>query len=97
MAGTALPLGYEFAWNDQAIAANEFAGVLQEAAGGVARALDTRAQGVPLVVYNPLSCPRQDVVEATVTFPGAAPKAVRVVGPDGRIAPSQVSRRAGSR
>ncbi len=96
MAGTALPVAYEFAWNDQIIALNEFAGVLQESAGGVARALDTRAQGVPVMVYNPLSIARQDVAEASVTFPGTAPSAVRVIGPDGQAVPSQISRREGN-
>jgi len=96
MAGTALPLSYEFAWNDQIIALNEFAGVLQESAGGVARALDTRTQGIPIMVYNPLSLARQDVAETTVTFPGVAPAAVRVFGPNGQAVPAQVSRRAGN-
>ena len=96
MAGTALPKSYEFAWNDQIIASNEFAGVLSEAAGGVIRGLDTQAAGVPLVVYNPLSVARQDVVEASVAFPGAAPANVRVYGPDGREVPSQVSGRSGN-
>ena len=96
MAGTALPVAYEFAWNDQIIALNEFAGVLQESAGGVARALDTRAQGVPVMVYNPLSVARQDVAEANVTFPSTAPAAVRVFGPNGQAVPSQISRRDGN-
>lgn len=96
MAGTALPQAYEFAWNDQIIALNEFSGVMQEAVGGIARSLDTRAQGVPVMVYNALSCTREDVVTATVAFPGTAPKAVRVVGPDGKVAPSQISRRNGN-
>ena len=96
MAGTALPAAYEFAWNDQLIAMNEFAGVLQESAGGVARSLDTRTLGVPLMVYNPLSCVRQDMVEAAVTFPKAAPAGVRVFGPNGKEVPAQVSSRSGN-
>ena len=55
LAGTALPRAYAYSWNDQIVAMNEFAGVLQEANGGVCRALDTRAKGVSVVVYNPLS------------------------------------------
>ena len=31
-AGTATPKSYEFAWNDDVIAMNQFAGVLNEAA-----------------------------------------------------------------
>jgi alpha-mannosidase len=96
MAGTALPKSYEFAWNDQVLALNEFAGVLNQAAGGVVRGLDTRAKGVSLVVYNPLSIARQDVVEASVLFPGGVPKGVRVVGPDGKEVPSQLGPQDGN-
>lgn len=96
MAGTALPQSYQFAWNDQVIALNEFAGVLNQAAGGVLRALDTRAKGISMVVYNPLSLARQDVVEASVSFPGDAPKGVRVYGPDGKEVPAQIESQDGA-
>lgn len=90
-AGTATPKSYEFAWNDDVIAMNQFAGVLTSATEGVAAGLDTQAKGVPIVVFNPLSIAREDVVEADVHFAEASPKSVRVVGPDGRQVPSQVS------
>ena len=89
MAGTALPLAYTYTWNDEILAMNEFAGVLQSAVGGVARTLDTQTRGVPLVVYNPLSTAREDVVEAKVALAGRT-EAVRVVGPDGREVPAQI-------
>jgi alpha-mannosidase len=92
MAGTCLPEGYEYAWNDQILALNRFSDVVTQGVGGVARALDTRAKGVPLVVYNPLSFTREDVVEAMVTFPGGVvPKGVRVIGPDGKAVPAQIA------
>src|SRR6266404_4916222 len=62
--GTCLPKAYEYSWNDEIIALNTFAAVLQDAVGAVSRALDTRTEGVPLVVFNPLSIEREDVVEA---------------------------------
>ena len=86
MAGTALPIAYTYTWNDEVIAMNEFAGVLQTSVGGVARSLDTRAVGVPIVVYNPLSINREDPVEATVRVAG---KSIKVIGPDGVEVPSQ--------
>jgi len=95
--GTSIPRAYEFAWNDGLVAANQFANILADASGAVARALDTRAQGIPLVVFNPLAIEREDVAEASVTFPGAAPKAVRVFGRDGREVPSQVTAAEGSK
>jgi alpha-mannosidase len=88
--GTTTPRAYQFAWNDSIIALNQFAGVLKSATQSVSSALDTQTSGIPVVVYNSLSIPRQDVVEATISFPSGMPHAVRVVGPDKREVPSQV-------
>ncbi|MFZ0957883.1 MAG: glycoside hydrolase family 38 C-terminal domain-containing protein, partial [Candidatus Sulfotelmatobacter sp.] len=90
-AGTATPKAYEFAWNDDVIAMNQFAGVLHNATEGVTAALNTETKGVPLVVFNPLNIAREDVVEASVNFPGGMPKAVRVIASDGKEVPSQIS------
>jgi alpha-mannosidase len=51
-AGTATPKSYEFAWNDDVIALNQFAGVLTNASQGVAAGLNTEAKGVPVVVFK---------------------------------------------
>jgi alpha-mannosidase len=88
-AGTATPRAYQYAWNDDVIAANQFAAVLTSASAAVASGLDTRTQGMPVVVYNPLNIARQDLVEAAVVFRGLASKAVRVYGPDGQETPAQ--------
>jgi alpha-mannosidase len=70
---------------------NQFAGVLTSATSAIASGLDTRAQGTPVVVYNPLNTSREDLVEVNISFPGGPPKAVRVIGPDGREVPAQLS------
>ncbi len=88
-AGTATPRAYEFAWNDDVLGMNQFAAVLTDASQAVVAALNTQTQGTPVVVYNALNVPRQDVVEATVPFP-RAPRAVTVVGPDGTAEPAQL-------
>jgi alpha-mannosidase len=90
LTGTSIPQAYCFSWNDEAVAANQFAEVLTDSVGAVARALDTRAEGVPLVVFNPLSLDRKDVVEATVRFADQAPSAVRVFSGKGKEVPSQI-------
>ena len=90
-AGTATPKSYEFAWNDDVIAMNQFAGVLTNATEGVAAALNTETKGVPVVVFNPLNIAREDVVEASVGFPSGMPKSVRVTGPGGKEVPAQIS------
>lgn len=89
--GTATPKAFEFAWNDDVVAMNQFAGVLTSATSAVASALDTQVKGSAIVVYNPLNVDREDVVEASVTFPGGQPKGVMVIGPDGRQVSSQLS------
>ena len=90
-AGTATPKAYEFAWNDDVIAMNQFAGVLTSAAEGVAAVLDTQANGIPLVVFNPLNIAREDLVEAHLDFPDGLPKSVHVTAPGGKEIPAQVS------
>ena len=90
-AGTATPKSYEFAWNDEVIAMNQFSGVLTNATEGVAAGLNTEVNGVPLVVFNQLNVARHDVVTASVAFPGGMPKAVHVTGPDGKDEPAQIS------
>jgi alpha-mannosidase len=90
-AGTATPRAYEFAWNDDVIAMNQFADVLKSATSAVSQALDTQTKGTPVVVFNQLNIPRQDLVEVTVDFGGKMPKAVRVTGPDGSPVAAQVS------
>jgi len=88
-AGTATPRSYEFAWNDDVIAMNQFAGILTDATQNVASALDTRTNGTSVVIFNPLNIEREDVVEANVALP-AGTKGVRVTGPDGKQVPAQV-------
>jgi len=90
-AGTATPKSYEFAWNDDVIAMNQFAGVLSNATEGVAAALNTETKGRPIVVFNPLNIAREDVVEASLEFAGGMPKAVHVTGPGGKEFPAQIS------
>jgi alpha-mannosidase len=89
--GTSIPKAYEYAWNDQVLASNQFASVLTDAAAAVASALNTRAKGTPLVVFNALNIEREDAVEATITFPAGRPRAVRVTGPDGKDVPAQLT------
>ena len=90
LTGTSIPEAYPFSWDDEHIALNQFTEVLTDATGAITRSLDTRAKGVPLVVYNPLAIEREDLARATVEFPGRAPQAIRVYNPAGQEVPSQI-------
>ena len=92
--GTATPKAFEFSWNDDVIAMNQFAEVLTSATESIASGMNTKAKGTfgaAVVVYNPLNIAREDVVDATVVFPFATPKYVRVYGPDGAEVRAQVN------
>jgi alpha-mannosidase len=90
-AGTATPATYEFAWNDDVIVANQFAGVLTSATETIASGMDTRGAGTPLVISNALNVDREDLVEAKIAFAGATPKSVQVKGPGGELSPAQIA------
>ena len=97
--GTCIPKAYEYAWNDEVLCMNTFAEILTGAVGAVASGLDTRAPGgttsvssVPLVVYNPLSIAREDVVEATVNLSSSS---IQVLDGDGNAVPTQLLSRDG--
>ena len=96
LTGTSIPEAYAFSWNDQAIAQNRFSTILSDSIGTVSRGLDTRTEGEPVVLFNPLSMAREDVVEVEVRFEDKAPAHVRVFGPEGKEVPAQVLERDGN-
>jgi alpha-mannosidase len=51
--------------------------------------VNTQGEGVPVVVFNPLSWPRTEVIEIEAQLPGPA-KQIEVVDPKGHIAESQL-------
>ncbi len=67
LTGTSIWEAYNYSWNDEIIAMNQFAGVLEDATAGVIRSLETKGTGIPVVVYNPLSFERNECVKATLT------------------------------
>jgi alpha-mannosidase len=87
--GTSHPWAYCFSWNDEVIAMNCFAEVLKNSVGAASRALDTQVEGVPMVVFNPLSIEREDVVEAGLdAMTNAA--GLQIFDPAGAPLPTQI-------
>ncbi len=87
LTGTSIPEAYEYSWNDELLCQNRFASMLTDAVTNIAPMLDTRTKGMPLIVYNPISVSRQDLM--TIDIP-AGVKTARVVGPDGKEIPARV-------
>jgi alpha-mannosidase len=88
--GTSIPKAHDQGWNDGIIALNQFAGVYEDAVGTLAQMLDTDVPGVPVVVFNPLSIARQDVVEAFLPAELADADHVSVFNAKGKEVPSQI-------
>jgi alpha-mannosidase len=88
--GTSIPRAYTYSWNDEVVAMNGFAEVLNDSTGAVVRALDTRTRGFPLIVYNPLAIEREDVVEAEVRIHDADAPSICVFSPQDKQVPTQV-------
>lgn len=88
--GTSIPKAYEHSWNDGIIALNQFAGVYQDAIGTLAQSLNTKVPGVPVVVFNPLSIPRKDMVEAFIPEELSAAKSIAVFNAKGKEVASQI-------
>jgi len=91
LTGTSIPAAYRFSWNDELLASNQFTSVLTQSIGAIAAGLDTRTEGLPLVVFNPLSVERQDVVEARLPWSGAPPAALSVRAADGEEHVAQIT------
>lgn len=66
LTGTSCEKAYTFSYNDEVIVQNKFATVLNNSVGASARSLNTQTIGTPIVVYNPLSISREDVVEVNM-------------------------------
>lgn len=96
LTGTSIPEVYEISWNDEFVSLNQFGGVLEAAVENAARGLDTTCEGQAVVVYNPLSFGREDVVEAEVTLSAQA-NGVQVFDPEGQEVPCQVLSRKGEK
>jgi alpha-mannosidase len=88
--GTSTLKANDISYNEYYIANRQFALLQQGAVGAVAQQLDTEVEGTPIVVYNPLSHLRTDIVEGEMAC-AIAPEGMRVFGPDGREVLSQIT------
>lgn len=96
--GTVRPEAFDYEWNDELLAANQFCNILTDASGAIIRGLNTQVKGVPIVVYNPLPFEREDIVKATVTFKDdKVPAEVRVFDNQDKEVPSQIKKIDGNK
>ncbi len=90
LTGTSIPKAYIYSQNEYSLANKTFGDAFINSAGAFVASLDTRVDGTPIVLYNPLSFERTDVAEAQIDC-AARPEGVRVFGPDGKEVLAQVA------
>lgn len=86
--GTCTPDAYTFSYNDEVVALNIFTSILGHAAETMSENLDTRCEGIPLVIYNPLAFEREDLVEAVI--PAGKDEKICLYDPEGERIPLQL-------
>ena len=95
MPGTSNSTVYQRTWNDLMVDIMQFAAEYENGAAGGASLLDTRAEGIPLVVNNPVAARRTAAVEATLEIP-SQPEYIRVFDDQGNEVPAQVFSKDGA-
>jgi len=88
--GTSIPEAYNYAWNDEFIAANNLAEVLKNSVGSITATMNTKTIGRPIVVYNPVPQPREDIVSAELEY-CSVPASVAVYDYTGKQVPAQIA------
>ena len=86
LTGTSIPRAYEFSWNDELLALKKFSDVLTHSVSGIARQMDTRVSGQPVVVYNNETTPVRAIAQVELNDN----RDYRVTDANGRRVASQV-------
>jgi len=89
--GTAIPSAYEYAWNDEFVAANHLTSSLVGAVSAISRNLNTHVEGRAVVVYNPVASARIDVVSVSLPVSGEVGN-ILIKDTEGNIIPSQITK-----
>ena len=90
LTGTSILRANDYSYNEYYIANRAFGRQLTNAVGAASQVLDTQVEGIPLVVYNPLSHEWTDVVEGSMAC-AQRPYDMKVIGPDGNEVLSQIT------
>ncbi|MBO7068182.1 MAG: discoidin domain-containing protein [Bacteroidaceae bacterium] len=88
--GTSTLKANDYSYNEYYIANRTLGQQLTNAIGAASQVLDTQVEGIPMVVYNPLSHNRTDIVEGSMAC-AQRPYDMRVIGPDGEEVLSQIT------
>ena len=89
LTGTSILAANDYSYNESYLANKTFAQELATSAGATIQMMDTETEGTPIVVYNPLSHERTDIVEGSI-YCSRYQNFVRVFDSEGSEVLSQV-------
>ncbi len=89
LTGTSIPKAYVYTRNDLILGQLDLSRTLNNAAGAISRKMNTQVVGIPIVVYNPLSIQREDIVEAAITLT-SQPSDISIYNSSGDVVPAQI-------
>lgn len=94
--GSSITPVYNDAFNDAEIALNQLNGALKNAMNGIGNRINTEGEGKALVLYNPLSWDREDMVESEVIL-SSEDKKIAILDENGKEVPSQIVNKNGAK
>ena len=89
--GTSIPKAYYYSHNDELLSLQEFHRTTNLAVGTIAKQMNTETEHTPVVVYNPLSIDRNDIIEGEISSPHVW-KGIQVKDAFGNPLPCQLTR-----
>src|SRR5262249_7973335 len=95
MPGSGIAVNYLDARRDLAVAENTGNSIQSHSVHEISAHINTQQTGTPIVVYNSMSWPRTEVVEAEAQLPAPASE-IEVVDAAGKIVPSQILHNEGA-
>ena len=94
--GSSITPVYADAFNDAEIALNQLNTSVKNAVKGIASRVNTEGEGKAIVLYNPLSWDREDMIESVINV-SSNDKNVVILDDSGKEVPSQIVSRAGAK
>jgi alpha-mannosidase len=90
LTGTSTPKAYSYTQNDHVLAQLDLSKTLSNAVGAISQNLSTQVAGTPMIVYNPLSILREDIVDACINVENA-PSDISVYNKNNEAVPAQIT------
>jgi alpha-mannosidase len=88
--GGCIPEVYKTSIADEDTAYNEFQSIINNSSANIIASMNTSVKGMPVVVYNPMAIPRQDIATITLKQKLSPNQTIKVFNTGNREVPAQI-------